>query len=71
MKRIETKRGLKTLLERYLKEGVTNETMDESESYQAHWISAIEGCIKEDLPMDEDDYSNTPKELRKLWKGLK
>ena len=45
MKRIETKKGLKTLLERYLQAGVTDETMDASNSYPAKWISTIKGCI--------------------------
>ena len=60
MKHIETTQGLKTLLKRY-KEANAPE----------YWILVIEGCIREDLAMDEDDYDNTPKELRKLWKGLK
>lgn len=60
MKRIERKKDLLTLKERYLTAGANE-----------YWIRVIEGCIKEDLPMDEIDYENTPKELRKLWKGLK
>lgn len=59
-RRIETKAGLKKLLERYLEAGA-----------EAEWIRTIEGCINEGLPMDELDYENTPKELKKLWKGLK
>ena len=58
--RIETKAGLKKLLERYEKANADGE-----------WILTIIGCIKENLPMDELDYENTPKELRKYWKGLK
>jgi len=58
--RIETKKGLEELLRRYKKEGASE-----------YWIKVIEGCIKEGLAMDEDDYDNTPKELRKLWMGLK
>jgi hypothetical protein len=64
MKHIETKKGLETLLERYLKAGVTDQTKDK-------WISAIKYCIDEGLAMDEIDYENTPRELRKLWVGLK
>ena len=71
MKHIETKKGLKTLLERYLQAGVTDQTKDITETYEAKWISAIKYCIDEGLAMDEIDYENTPKELRKLWVGLK
>lgn len=60
MKHIETKKGLQTLKERYLAAGA-----DE------YWVKVIDGCIAEGLAMDETDYENTPKELRKLWKGLK
>lgn len=70
-KYISTQKGLKELLRRYKDAGVTNETMDVDNCYEAHWISEIEGCIREGLAMDEDDYNNTPKELRKLWRGLK
>lgn len=58
--RIETQRGLQQLLKRYLEAGA-----DE------YWVRVINGCINEHLAMDEDDYDNTPKELKKLWKGLK
>lgn len=68
---IETKKGLQKLLDRYLKAGVTDQTKDASNSYEAQWISTIKGCIKDGLAMDETDYENTPKELRKLWVGLK
>lgn len=71
MKHIETKKGLETLLTRYLENGVNDTTKDISNSYEAKWISTIKNCIKNNLAMDEDDYENTPKELRKLWKGLK
>lgn len=60
MKHIETKKGLKELLRRYEESGA-----DE------YWLMTIRGCIEEDLAMDETDYENTPKELRKLWRGLK
>jgi hypothetical protein len=60
MKHIETKKGLKELLRRYEEAGA-----DE------YWLMTIRGCIEEDLAMDEIDYENTPKELRKLWRGLK
>lgn len=71
MKHIETKKGLETLLTRYLENGVSDATKDISNSYEARWISTIKNCIKNNLAMDEDDYENTPKELRKLWRGLK
>lgn len=66
MKHIETKKGLQTLKERYLKSGLSTIDKDGTD-----WIQVIEGCIEEDLAMDETDYSNTSKDLRKLWKGLK
>ena len=58
--RIETKKGLTKLLERYQKANADGE-----------WILTILGCIKEGLPMDELDYENTPDELKKHWRGLK
>lgn len=60
MKNIETLKGLTTLLERYEKAGASEE-----------WLNTIKGCIKDNLAMDEEDYANTPKELKPLWKGLK
>ena len=60
MKRIETKKGLTKLLERYQKAGADGE-----------WILTIIGCLKEGLVMDELDYENTPDELKPLWEGLK
>lgn len=71
MKNISSKKGLTTLLERYLQAGVTDQTKDATETYEAKWISAIKYCIAEGLAMDEIDYENTPKELQKLWKGLR
>ena len=71
MKHIETKKGLETLLKRYLEAGVTDETMDVNGGYQADWIRTIKGCIEEGLAMDETDYENTPYESRPLWRGLK
>ena len=58
--RIETKKGLTKLLERYQKAGADGEL-----------ILTIIGCLKEGLAMDEVDYDNTPEELKKLWRGLK
>lgn len=60
MKHIETKKGLQKLLKRYIEVRADKE-----------WILTIKGCISEGLAMDEIDYENTPKELRKLWVGLK
>ena len=71
MKHIETKKGLTKLLERYLQAGVTDQTKDATDTYEARWITAIKHCIDEGVAMDEIDYENTPKELRKLWVGLK
>jgi hypothetical protein len=70
-KHIETKKGLQTLLARYQKAGVTDQTRDATGSYEAKWISTIRGCIDEGLAMDETDYDNTPRELRPLWNGLR
>lgn len=58
--RIETRQGLKELLKRYEEAGANN-----------YWLECIRGCLFYNLAMDELDYENTPKELRKLWKGLK
>ncbi len=70
MARIETRRGLQTLLKRYLEQGVDDST-PAAAGYPGQWISTIEGCLKEGLAMDETDYENTPKELRPLWRGLR
>ena len=59
-KHIETSKGLKELLKRYEEANASEE-----------WLNTIKGCIKEGLAMDEDDYANTPKELKPLWRGLK
>ena len=73
---IETKKGLETLLKRYKEAGVTDQTKDYYGSYEAKWLSCIQGCIDslntdEPICMDEIDYENTPEELRPLWRGLK
>lgn len=68
---IETKKGLKTLLKRYIDAGVTDETRDASNGYAARWLTTIKGCIDEGLAMDEVDFENTPNELKPLWRGLK
>jgi hypothetical protein len=75
-KYIATKKGLETLLERYLEAGVTDQTKDVTNGYEAKWISAIKECIDsfktyEPIAMDEVDYENTPANLRTLWRGLK
>ena len=59
-KRIQTTKGLKELLKRY-----------EEANADVEWLNTINGCIEEGLAMDEIDYTNTPKELKPLWKGLK
>lgn len=68
---IRTKKGLQQLLARYKEAGVTDDTLAAYGSYKAHWISTIEECIREGLPMDEIDYDNTPDDLKPLWKGLR
>ena len=69
-KHIETEKGLRTLLQRYLAAGVDDQTPADA-GYPGQWISTIEGCIKQGLAMDETDYENTPKGLRPLWRGLR
>lgn len=59
-KRIETNKGLKELLKRYEEAKASEEC-----------LKTIRGCIEEGLAMDEIDYTNTPKELKPLWRGLK
>lgn len=71
MKMIATKNGLSTLLDRYTRAGVTDDTLARSGTYKARWISVIKNCIASGLALDEDDYNNTTKELQILWKGLK
>ena len=60
MKRIETTKGLQTLLKRY-----------EEANASEYWLNVVKGCIAEGLAMDEDDYNNTPQELKPLWNRLK
>lgn len=57
---IKSKKGLKELLRRYQEAGI-----------DGYWITVIKGCIEEGLAMDEWDYMNSPRDLQKLWKGLK
>lgn len=66
MARIETPKGLKTLLERLdnLPGGNKCEDFD-------YWYSCVKGCIEENLAMDEVDYENSPSWFRPLWRGLK
>ncbi len=73
---IATRRSLETLKKRYLEAGVTDETRDITNGYEAKWISTIQGCIDsldtdEPISMDEIDYDNTPDNLKPLWRGLK
>jgi hypothetical protein len=63
---IESKKGLRELLKRMENEKGTSKIPD----YE-NWIKVIEGCIEENLAMDEVDYENFPPQLRKLWRGLK
>ena len=70
MRCIKTKKGLETLLQRYLEAGVTDETED-IDGDQGFFITTIKGCIANELAMDEIDYTHTPFNLKPLWKGLK
>ena len=36
-----------------------------------YWKKVVEGCIEENLAMDEIDYENAPYWFRPLWRGLK
>lgn len=66
MARIESRKGLETLLERLedLKGGEKLEDYD-------YWVKCVKGCIDEKLAMDEVDYENAPEWFRPLWRGLK
>ncbi len=69
---IETKQGLKTLLKRtqeYGKEAIHKEGFNLDEFI--YWRKVVEGCIDENLAMDEVDYENAPSWFRPLWRGLK
>lgn len=70
MKAIKSKAGLEELLRRYRLAGVDDNTKDINGD-KGFFITTIMGCIKNEYAMDEIDYTNTPFELRKLWKGLK
>lgn len=67
MKHIETLKGLKTLKERYVNSGLNLDCY----GIKNYWLKVIDGCIKDNLAMDEIDYENTSQELRQLWQGLK
>lgn len=69
---IETKEGLKKLLKRiqeYGKEAIHEEGFNLDEFI--YWRKVVEGCIDENLAMDEVDYENAPNWFRPLWRGLK
>ena len=70
MKCIKSKADLQELLRRYREAGVDDNTKD-IDGDKGFFITTIMGCIENDYAMDEVDYTNTPFELRKLWKGLK
>lgn len=65
MRRIESKKGLKEILNRIEKEQV----QDKAE--KDYWKLVVLGCINDTLALDEVDYANSPKWLKPLWKGLK
>ena len=63
---ISTKQGLKKLLQRLDEmKGV-----DKLEDYE-YWVKVVQGCIDEELAMDEIDYENAPDWFKPLWRGLK
>ena len=63
---IESKKGLKTLLEIMddLKGAFKYQDFD-------YWKKVVKGCIEENLAIDEVDYENAPDWFRPLWRGLK
>ena len=63
---IESKQGLKTLLER-LESLKDKDTLPDFH----YWLNVVRGCIDEGLAMDETDYENAPDWFRPLWKYLK
>lgn len=65
---IESKSGLKALLERM--KGCQNESTAPLKDFK-YWKLCVQGCIIEGLAMDETDYENAPAWFRPLWKGLK
>lgn len=69
---IESKAGLKTLLKR-VKEYGQNAIREKDFNLDEfiYWRKVVEGCIDEDLAMDEVDYENAPNWFRPLWRGLK
>lgn len=71
MRRIETKQGLKTLLERM--ENLNGASKLEEFDY---WYTCVKQCLesqdtKEPIAMDEVDYENAPGWFKPLWRGLK
>lgn len=69
MKTIKTKVGLQELLRRYQLAGVTDDT-ENLQGEKGNFITNIRKCIERGDSMDEIDYTQTPFELRHLWKGL-
>lgn len=78
--RIETKKGKQTLKSRLLEADSKGKCKVKSnkkclncsdQDCALYWVKVVEGALKEDLAMDEIDYENTPKEYRKLWRGLR
>ena len=66
MARVESKKGLKTLLERM--ENLKG--ADKLPEFE-YWFTCVSQCIDEGLAMDEVDYENAPDWFRPLWRGLK
>lgn len=69
MRHIERKEDLKKLLKKMDK--LEKEKGSENLNEFDYWHLVVEGCIKEDLPMDEVDYENAPRWFRPLWTGLR
>ena len=63
---IESKKGLKDLLDRM--ENLKG--ADKKEDYE-YWHTCVKQCIEENLAMDETDYENAPQWFREIWRGLK
>lgn len=74
MKRIETKKGLQTLLER-MEKAKKYEIDDVLPEYE-YWYTCVKQCLEsqdtnEPIYMDETDFENAPSWFRLLWRGLK
>lgn len=74
MRHIETRQGLKTLLQR-LEKAKKYQIEDVLPEYD-YWHTCVKQCLEsldtnEPIAMDEVDYENAPSWFRPLWRGLK